>query len=45
MIETIKFCEFIKYFFKILKEDENGWFNVKLNNETGLYPGNYLEKI
>jgi len=30
---------------EILKEDENGWFNVKLNNETGLYPGNYLEKI
>ena len=28
-----------------MKEDESGWFHIKLNNETGFFPGNYLFKL
>jgi len=30
---------------EILKEDPNGWFMVRKGGSSGLFPGNYLEKI
>ena len=30
---------------QILKEDPNGWFMVRKGAMSGLFPGNYLEKV